>query len=167
MEAIYAIDLRSGLSKNGIIPWVSKKDMQFFVSKTKHHIVVMGINTFFSLPESVRPLKNRFNIVLTSRYREYNDLTGKYDNLIFTDNLETYLKTLPPRWRDQKVFIIGGKSVYEKYIPLCETVWVSKLKQDYSCDCIMNYDFAREGKWIQECVEEDDELAIYKYVASS
>ena len=29
MEAIYATDIKDGLSKNGIIPWKSKKDIGF------------------------------------------------------------------------------------------------------------------------------------------
>ena len=29
MEAIYAIDSNNGLSKDGIIPWKSKKDLNF------------------------------------------------------------------------------------------------------------------------------------------
>jgi dihydrofolate reductase len=34
MEAIYAIDSKNGLAKNGVIPWKSKKDMLFFMNKT-------------------------------------------------------------------------------------------------------------------------------------
>lgn len=64
MEAIYAVDLNNGLSKNEIIPWNSKKDLNFFLDKTKHNVVIMGKNTYFSLP--CRPLKNRLNVVLTS-----------------------------------------------------------------------------------------------------
>jgi hypothetical protein len=30
MESIYAIDCNNGLSKKGVIPWKSKKDMLFF-----------------------------------------------------------------------------------------------------------------------------------------
>jgi len=41
MEAIYAIDLNNGLSKNGIIPWNSKKDILFFMNKTKHNIEIL------------------------------------------------------------------------------------------------------------------------------
>ena len=59
MEAIYAIDLNNGLSKEGIIPWKSKKDLKFFQKKTINNVVIMGKNTYFSLPDEVKPLKNR------------------------------------------------------------------------------------------------------------
>ena len=66
MEAIYATDINNGLSKDGVIPWKSKKDMSFFMNKTKNNVVIMGRNTYFSLPDNVRPLKNRLNL-LTKR----------------------------------------------------------------------------------------------------
>jgi len=34
MEVIYAVDTSGGLSKQGVIPWKSKKDMLFFMGKT-------------------------------------------------------------------------------------------------------------------------------------
>jgi dihydrofolate reductase len=71
MESIYAIDSHNGLSKNRTLPWKSKTDMLFFRNKTKNNIVIMGKNTFFSLPIEHRPLKNRLNIVLTSKPHLY------------------------------------------------------------------------------------------------
>ena len=91
MEALYAIDLNNVLSKNGIIPWKSKTDMAFFVNKTKNNIVIMGKNTFFSIPKEHRPLKNRLNIVLTSFPHLYenntiNEYNNACSNVLFTNN---------------------------------------------------------------------------------
>ena len=86
MESIYAIDLNNGLSKDGIIPWNSKKDLKFFANKTKNSVVIMGRTTYFSLPDNVRPLKNRLNIVLTSKPEQFLDLEDGIENVIFTNN---------------------------------------------------------------------------------
>ena len=51
MEAIYAIDLKKGLSKDGVIPWKSKKDLKFFADKTKHNVVIMGKKNIFFFTE--------------------------------------------------------------------------------------------------------------------
>jgi dihydrofolate reductase len=45
VEAILAIDINSGLAKEGKIPWKSSKDMMFFKDKTINNIFVMGSKT--------------------------------------------------------------------------------------------------------------------------
>jgi len=97
MEAIYAIDLNNGLSKDGVIPWKSKRDMSFFKNITTNHIVIMGKNTFFSIPKEYRPLKNRLNIVLTSTPHLYKNITNDDSNVLFTDNTDIYQDILKNR----------------------------------------------------------------------
>ena len=135
-----AIDSKNGLAKNGTIPWKSKKDMTFFKNKTINKIVVMGRKTF----ESLGPLKNRLNVVLsTPRYSE---------NIFYTNDIDTLLK--------ENVIFIGGKSIYEQFIPLCETVWVTRFKKDYDCDLFFDYDFSKFSSIVHE---DDEELTITEY----
>jgi dihydrofolate reductase len=173
MEAIYAIDLKNGLSKNGIIPWKSKKDMSFFMNKTKNNIVIMGKNTYFSIPKEKRPLKNRLNIVLTSTPQLYenNSIINECSNVLFTNNKDIHQDILTNRNKyyetykylneDFKIFFIGGKSIYENYIPLCNTIWVTYIKNDYNCDLFIDYDYSKH--FDVELYEENDELKIVKY----
>jgi len=65
LQAILATDINFGIAKNGNIPWKNSIDMNFFKMKTINNIVIMGSNTLLSLPLS-KPLKNRYNIVLTN-----------------------------------------------------------------------------------------------------
>jgi dihydrofolate reductase len=172
MEAIYAIDLKNGLSKDGIIPWISKKDLKFFSNKTKTNVVIMGINTYLSIPERIRPFKNRLNIVLTSNPDKFLELDDDIKNVIFTNNDKIHNSILNNREifqkkysflsRDFKIFIIGGKKIYEQFIPLCNKVWVTRIKKYYSCDLEFNYDYSKQFKEPQ-IIEEDDELEIYLY----
>jgi dihydrofolate reductase len=173
MEAIYAVDVKNGLSKLGSIPWHSKKDLKFFMNITKNNVVIMGKNTYFSLPEDNRPLKNRLNILLTTKPEEFkcNILSGLPSNQIVTNNdkiydiilsnREKYLKAYPFLKHDFKIFFIGGKQIYQQFIPLCERVWVTQIKKDYDCDLCFDYDYSNEFN--QELIEEDDELKIIKY----
>ena len=171
MEAIYAIDSKNGLSKDGYIPWKSKKDMSFFFNKTKNNVIIMGKKTFFSLPLTARPLKNRLNIVLTSTPELYaNEDIANNKNTIFTSNDQIhnfilanpnkYLSLYPYLNKNFIIYFIGGKQIYEKYIPICNTIWVTKLKTDYVCDLTFNYDF---DSFIEDIYEEDEELKIIKY----
>jgi dihydrofolate reductase len=183
MEAIYAVDSKNGLSKEGTIPWKSKKDMKFFMNKTINNVVIMGKKTYFSLSESHRPLKNRLNIVLTCTPELYmfdkNSDSAKtalyanaYDNVIFTNNdriheliledREKYCRVYPSLSRNFKIFFIGGKTIYEQFIPLCDKVWVTQIKCDYGCDLFIDYDYSKEFKGI--ILEEDNELVITEYI---
>jgi len=174
MEAILAVDSNNGLSKEGIIPWKSIKDLNFFYEKTKNNVVIMGRNTYLSLPDNVRPLKNRLNIVLTSQPNLFlNEPSDKpnQNNIIFTNNQnihtsilknrEKFIGFYPALSRNFKIFFIGGKQIYDQYIPLCEVVWVSRIKKCYSCD--LTFDFDLEKQFKETASIEDDELKISTY----
>jgi dihydrofolate reductase len=172
MEAILALDINNGLSKDGIIPWNSKKDMHFFFNKTKNNILIMGKNTYFSLPENSRPLKDRLNIVLTTNPDSFLlNNENKYNNLLFTkddkiflsiyNNREKYFSTYPSLSRNFKIYIIGGKQIYEKFFPLCQTIWLTRIKKNYMCDLVFEYNFEKEFK--EEVYYENDELKIIEY----
>lgn len=174
MEAILACDLNNGISKNSTIPWKSKTDLNFFYNITKGNIVIMGRNTFFSLPDNCRPLKNRVNIVLTNNpiYYSYDEKHIKIHELIFTNNeniheeiiqnTSKYSQMYPFLNTNFKIIIIGGKQIYEKYFPLCKTVWITRIKNCYQCDLFINYDFEKQFKEKYIC-NEDKELIIVKY----
>ena len=171
MEAIVAVDLHNGISKNGLIPWSSKKDMTHFYKKTTGNIVIMGRNTYFSIPEEKRPLKNRLNIVLTGQPQLYQDTSNS--NVIFTDDDSIYLDMFngPEKYKSVfpflnenfKVFVIGGKQIYEKLIPLCDTIWLTQIKKDYNCDLFLKNEYNFNNKMMVTEIDNDDELFIYKY----
>jgi len=137
--------------------------MIFFKNKTKHNIVIMGRNTYFSL---LKPLENRLNIILTKNPHIYSDEMEKYNNVIFTDNdnidlLSIQREKYPFLQENYKIFIIGGKQIYEKFIPFCKYIWITHLKKDYSCDLFINYGYSNHFQ--REIIDENEEFIIYKY----
>jgi dihydrofolate reductase len=176
MEAILALDSNNGLSKQGIIPWNNKKDLNFLYNKTKNNVIIMGKNTYLSLPENISYLKNRLNIVLTSNPELFlNDPKNKShfsSNVIFTNNFnihstilnnrEKFCNLYPALSRNFKIYIIGGKKMYDQYIPLCQVVWVTRIKKCYSCDLTFEINIEKLFKEISS--EEDEKISISKYV---
>ena len=67
-----------GIGLNGELPWKLKSEMKYFAEKTsktkdidKINAVIMGRKTWESIPLKFRPLKNRFNVIL-SRQADYS-----------------------------------------------------------------------------------------------
>jgi|LakMenEpi03Aug12_release.lakeMendotaPanAssembly.Ray.scaffolds.fasta_scaffold477700_2 dihydrofolate reductase len=154
VEAILAVDLFNGLAKNEIIPWKSKTDLTFFKNKTLNNTVVMGSKTLLSLPNAM-PLKNRTNIVITNQKEKYSNMYKTIDNVFFLDLKESiyFMKTTT----NNKFFIIGGNQIYNELMPYCSSIWLTKIKQNYNCDLIFNYDISRYTK---EVIYQDNELEI-------
>ena len=170
MELILAKDINNGISKNNSIPWKSSIDMKHFYNITSGNVVIMGKNTYFSLPIKNRPLKNRLNIVLTKNPENYIHLNDK--NTIFTnnENIEKHINELlidsdyselfPYLNKDFKIIIIGGKQIYEKYINICDKLWLTIVKNDYDCDLFFNYDF--DSNFNKKICYEDKNITIYE-----
>lgn len=154
LEAILAIDVANGLAKNGKMPWKSKTDMTFFKNKTIENIVIMGSNTLLSLPNA-QPLPNRTNIVLTNNKEKYSTNYKQCTNLFFLDFEETlnYINI----HKNKTIFVIGGNQIYNLLLPYCSTIWLTRMKQNYDCDLIFNYDISTYTK---EVIYEDTELEI-------
>jgi dihydrofolate reductase len=171
MEAIIAMDVLNGIAKNNVLPWNSNTDMKFFYHKTIKNIVLMGNITFLSIPEKHRPLKNRLSIVFTREPNKYvnNDYVIYTNDLNITNdilsNREKYNEKYSYLSKNYKLICIGGKQIYEQFIPFCNTFWITKFKQNYECDLyfdwkLFKYYFNSDNGVI---IDEDEELIITKY----
>lgn len=74
------------------LPYHIPDDMKWFQKHTLHNIVVMGYNTWKSLPK--RPLKNRFNVVISKDHRD--ELGTKYPQPHKTfSSFEEFILSIP------------------------------------------------------------------------
>lgn len=135
MSLIYARSINGYIGNNCEIPWVSTKDMKHFKDTTYGHIVVMGSKTFGSLPDQ-KPLKNRFNIVMTRGNKDYNcDLVINSKQQLYDwvqQNKDKY-----PLYYDNcysHIFIIGGKQIYDLFIEDCDSIYESIIQDEYPGD---------------------------------
>jgi dihydrofolate reductase len=103
--------------------------MDHFRKITRGQTVVMGQKTFESIG---KPLMNRTNIVLT------DDTNFKANGVtIYTD-----VNRLINDFKQQHIFIIGGKSIYELFNQYADEIIVSKIKKNYHCNRFMYIDFS-------------------------
>jgi len=113
LEIIAAVSKNLVIGKNNQLPWNIPEDLQHFKDLTKGHIVVMGKNTYLSIPQHRFPLKDRINIVVSSTHPEHN-----HENAFFVtyEELEDTIKDLYCEYPQKKCFIIGGSQLYESFI---------------------------------------------------
>jgi len=104
-----------GIGRDGKLCTTSSEDFARFRNLTLGHTIAMGRRTAESLPKG--PLPGRDNTVLSTagNYLWLPDGTKK-------PILDLDLTTLP-----SKVFIIGGKSLYEDYLPLASNVYLTQF----------------------------------------
>ena len=121
MKAIFNCDKNWGIGKNNNLLFHLPKDMKFFSETTKGGVVVMGYNTMLSLGV---PLKNRINVVLSSKSGE---------DFIFVKSLEA-LKALLFTFNTASVFIIGGARLFTLMLPYCTEALVTKVEAEGNAD---------------------------------
>jgi dihydrofolate reductase/thymidylate synthase len=134
VSLIVACDENWGIGKNGKIPWHISEDLKFFSKITNDSRILMGKNTWESLPLKHKPLKNRLNIVLTRTFDidqsvKWNDGVDVY----FTDDLDSIIQT-----KGKPFFVIGGGNIYKQvlsnYGHLIDKIYLSRIKSNYDCD---------------------------------
>ena len=72
VHIIVALDEKSGIGKDGALPWHLTGDLKYFRDTTcttespeKQNLVLMGRKTWQSIPKQFQPLHERINVVLT------------------------------------------------------------------------------------------------------
>ncbi|EFC70056.1 dihydrofolate reductase [Prevotella sp. oral taxon 299] len=100
--------------QNKLLYWLPN-DLKNFKLLTSGHTIIMGRNTFESLPKGALP--NRKNVVLTQQN-------------ITLEGCEVYHsleEALSACQNDEKVFIIGGGKVYEQCLDFAEELILTEV----------------------------------------
>ena len=165
--------------KNKLIYWLPN-DLKRFKALTTGHTIIMGRNTFLSLPKGALP--NRRNIVLSSTMwkeetekRKENSPASESaleGNLLppssfhFPQNIEVYPSleaALAHCVPDEDIYIIGGASVYRQALPLADRLCLTEI-DDTPAEADTFFP-PYEEEW-QESLREDhpiDEKHAYRY----
>ena len=143
ISLIVAVDKNNGISKNNEIPWKIKEDSNYFQDTTKRNYdgkqnsIILGKNTWKAFPPTLRGLKERINIVVSTTMTE-EEL--KADNVT---GCEAYLVkslseaiTLSNKLDLGRIFICGGSKIYEEAIDTLQIneLYITRINKDYKCD---------------------------------
>lgn len=101
-----------GIGYKNALPWRLRNEMKYFKTVTSTapaglmNAVIMGRNTWESIPNKFRPLPGRLNVVIT---RSPGENTGEVQ---FFTSLESAMSALDAMAEIHKVFVMGGAQLY-------------------------------------------------------
>ena len=138
-----AITGNGGIGLKGGLPWPHlKADMALFSKRTTgagRNAVLMGKNTWLSIPERRRPLKNRTNIIISSSLPESSccHVVSSTNHAIAFCESAKY----------DELWIIGGSRIYneflEEHYDKINRVYITYVctngdKPSYECDTFIH-----------------------------
>jgi dihydrofolate reductase len=132
---VVAVEKENGIGKYNKMPWHFCKEIKYFKKLTtetkddsKINMVIMGRNTWESIPEKHRPLPARKNIILT-RNKDY-----KAEDAIVANSMDEALEHAGDNI--ENIYIIGGGGLFAETIKdsRLDGVYITKIQKDYDCD---------------------------------
>ena len=179
IKLIVCIDLKGNIGKNNDLLYHMKEDMEFFKEKTKRQEILMGLNTWYSLPN--KPLKDRLNIVVGFDREELNEIkeelneikTEYYPLLTYTDlrcAIDEYIDDVEYINNPNDLYIIGGASIYNQVIDMdiideAYVTIVNDIVED--ADVSINIDLLRSQLYREEILKsfkyKDKDVKIVRY----
>lgn len=128
------------IGKNGKMIYHIPEDLEYFRLTTEGHTVIMGYNTYLSLPK--KPLSNRKNIVITSK-------NIKIEGCEVFRSLEEVLGYVFMN-QDEKIFVIGGEVVYKQLFPYANKLILTIIKESKTVDADTFFPDFRSYEWIED-----------------
>ncbi|UZD91632.1 dihydrofolate reductase [Cognatishimia activa] len=108
-------DKNGAIGKDNDIPWYAPEDLSFFKGETLGGAVVMGRNTWDSLP--FKPLKNRLNIVVSSQEGLGDITVPSVEAAIDAAHAAGY----------QRIYSMGGAGIYKAMLPLADRLLITEV----------------------------------------
>ena len=170
---VVCTDNNYGIGKNNNIPWKYSKDIEYFKNLTignntdlrfeKLNVVIMGNNTYNSIPSSFKPLKDRINMILSKSVDSTNmllleDIEYIKNNPIYFSNINYLLLYIDKIKKNiNECFVIGGSQIYDLFLDLklIRHIYLTKIndisspssihtlnnkQSTYNCDKFFNFE---------------------------
>ena len=152
ISIIAAVDQNNAIGCNNRLLCHLPNDLKYFKRITSGHPVIMGRNTYESLP--VKPLPNRMNIVISK------SMTALLPECVLVSSIEEACKLCD---ESDECFVIGGEQIYRQMMPLVQKLYITRIHHVFEAD--VWFPEIKTGEWKQLSAEwnEPDEKHPYAY----
>ena len=133
LSIIAAVAKNRAIGKDGGLIWHISNDLKHFKEITTGGCVLMGYNTYASLPGK-KALPKRRNIILSSRIVTAPE---GFEVVSSIQQALEILKDVP------EVFVIGGGMIYEHFLPIADKLYLTRIDKRFEADTffpIVNFD---------------------------
>jgi dihydrofolate reductase len=143
ISIIVALAKNNGIGKNNKLLCHIPGDLPRFKKITSGHTVIMGKNTFLSLPGGA--LRNRRNIVISDKPGDHFEgcttVYSIHEAIDICDN-------------NKENFIIGGASIYRQFLPFATKLYLTLMDKDFDADTF--FPEIDPGQWTEVSRENPD-----------
>jgi dihydrofolate reductase len=123
ISIIVAVASNNGIGKNNRLLAHIPGDLPRFKKITTGHTVIMGKNTFLSLPGG--PLRNRRNIVITDCHDDV------FEGCVTVFSISEAIEKCD---RESENFVIGGASIYRQFLPYASKLYLTLIRKEFDAD---------------------------------
>ena len=123
ISIIVAIATNHAIGKDNRLLWHLSDDLKRFKKLTTGHTLIMGRNTFLSLPNGALP--NRRHIVIS-------DIAGEsFEGCEMAGSMEEAIELAGTR---EECFVIGGGMVYRQFLPVAGKLYLTQVHASFEAD---------------------------------
>jgi len=143
ISIIVAIAENYAIGKDNRLLWHISEDLKRFKKLTTGHTLIMGRNTFLSLPNG--PLPNRRHIVISDVENE------SFGGCEMARSME---EAIAMAGHSEECFVIGGGMVYAQFLPVAGKLYLTRVHHSFEADTFFpEIDFSQwKAQW-SETVE--------------
>lgn len=143
ISIIVAIAENNAIGKDNKLLWHISEDLKRFKKLTTGHTLIMGRNTFLSLPNGALP--NRRHIVISDVADE------SFDGCEMASSIDA---AIAMAGSSEECFVIGGGMVYAQFLPMAGKLYLTRVHHSFEADTFFpEIDFSRWEALSEEKVE--------------
>lgn len=159
ISLIVATSQNNVIGNSGKLPWKISNDLKIFKEHTLNNIIVMGKNTFLSIPKL---LPNRETWLISQEKLIEKTFCSIGDTIC-------HYKMLQAAGDQRELIFIGGSRIYEEALKYVEKIYLTKVHAIVPGDTFFHFKLNDEWKllnevnyWKDEKNEYDHSFIIYE-----
>ena len=153
-----AVDDEGGISKNGSMPWPKNtEDLKQFKELTIDGVVIMGKLTWID-PKMPTPLKDRINVLVTSKSHTLYPGADEY----ISENLINNIKKISLKYEKKTKWVIGGTNLINQIFNLIDVFHLTRIYGKFNCDKKLDIEKITQNMKINKTIQSKDKTCHFQ-----